>query len=229
MIIDSNARKNNLDDFNIPRYKLGFRFLSRFILKISSDFHASGIENLIEPPYILAINHIEHPDAFCVASTIPHEIIALGAKKIQNTLIGRLFSFGAPIWIEQDSSDRQALKQALKVLNLGSPLALSPEGHRSKKPGLLKAKDGVAFLAIRSNTPVIPASIYGTENILKKPRPRVRMIIGKPLNLSDLGYKKELSYYTECIMCAIASMLPEKYHGFYAGNPMIDEMRQLVL
>ena len=29
-------------------------------------------------------------------------------------------------------------------------------------------------------------------------------------------------------MCAIAAVLPEEYHGYYAGNPLIEEMAQIV-
>jgi hypothetical protein len=30
-------------------------------------------------------------------------------------------------------------------------------------------------------------------------------------------------------MCAIAALLPEQYHGYYAGHPQIEEMRKIVI
>jgi hypothetical protein len=63
----------------------------------------------------------------------------------------------------------------------------------------------------------------------KHPRPNVYARFGKPFRLPEGRAKgDQLDAYTERIMCAIAALLPEQYHGVYAGNPLIEEMRQIV-
>jgi len=214
----------------IPHYTFGFRTASRLFMHITSHFEVQGEENIIAPPFVLAVNHLQHTDAFCVAAAMPYEMIALGAEKLKGSLIAKLFSFGAPIWIKQDSPDRKALRQAIDVLKAGYPLAISPEGHRSKKPGLLPGKDGAAFIATRAKVPILPVGICGTEKIFREIRPAVRIKIGKSFQLPTIHANlDDLKYYNEQIMCAIAVLLPENYRGFYAGNPLIEEMRKLVL
>jgi hypothetical protein len=65
--------------------------------------------------------------------------------------------------------------------------------------------------------------------VLKRPRPRVMVRIGKPFRLPEGRAKsRDLDEYTTRIMCAIAALMPEKYHGVYAGNPVIEEMAKIV-
>jgi hypothetical protein len=72
-------------------------------------------------------------------------------------------------------------------------------------------------------------AVWGTEKLLKHPRPAVRVVIGKPYRLPEGRAKgDQLAEYTDRIMCAIAALLPEQYHGVYAGHPLIEEMRPLV-
>jgi 1-acyl-sn-glycerol-3-phosphate acyltransferase len=111
----------------------------------------------------------------------------------------------------------------------GGVLGVAPEGTRSKTGQLIQGRSGVAFIATRADVPIVPAALWGTEKIMKRPRPHVYARFGKPFRLPEGRAKgDQLDAYTERIMCAIAALLPESYHGVYAGNPLIEEMRQLV-
>jgi 1-acyl-sn-glycerol-3-phosphate acyltransferase len=67
------------------------------------------------------------------------------------------------------------------------------------------------------------------EKILKRPRPRVNLRVGRPFRLPEGRAKGEqLRDYTDRVMCAIAALLPEQYHGVYAGHPLIEEMARIV-
>ncbi len=212
-----------------PRYKAGFRAASRLFVMLTSRFTVTGIEHLPPPPFILTMNHIQHPDAICLAAALPLQLYGLGAEKLRGTLMEVIFSLGAPIWIKQDTADRRALTTALRVLAAGHALAMSPEGHRSHTPGLLPGKDGAAYLATRTGVPIVPAGISGTHLVLRRLRPPVRLVIGRPFYLPQRrANAAQLRDHTEQIMCAIASLLPEAYHGVYAGNPRIAEMSRLV-
>ena len=111
--------------------------------------------------------------------------------------------------VRRDTIDRSALKAALSVLEAGRPLVVFPEGERKSGARIYPLLDGVAWLAAKSQVPVVPVAIGGTERAMgigvRMPRPRtVRIVWGDPLpppgvdergrvNREALGqYSKEL-------------------------------------
>lgn len=203
--------------------------VSRVILFLLSSFHTSGRENYPPPPFLLVSNHLSYFDIPTVIQLAPFGIVGFAARKYKGTWKEPFFEMGALIWVTQFSADRDALKAGLKVLKAGVPLAIAPEGTRSHTGGLIQGRDGAAFVATRANVPIVPMALWGTEKILKRPRPQVHVTVGKPFRLPEGRAKGEdLDRHTERIMCAIAALLPEQYHGVYAGNPLIEEMAKIV-
>jgi 1-acyl-sn-glycerol-3-phosphate acyltransferase len=98
---------------------------------------------------------------------------------------------------------------------------------------LQEAKMGVAFIAGRSGYPVLPIALTGTEDRgvianLKKFRRTKIVARGGELFRIDIprGKRREQALHTatEEIMCRIAALLPEKYRGFYANHPRLNEL-----
>jgi 1-acyl-sn-glycerol-3-phosphate acyltransferase len=203
---------------------------TRLLLRIVCNYEIIGRENLdLDPPYILVANHMSYWDIPVVYSAPPIPAVGMAARKYQGTWKESFFTLFPLIWVEQFSADRRALQDAITVLKGGWALGLAPEGTRSKTNSLSQGRPGVAFIATRANVPIVPGSICGSEKILKRPRPHVVARFGKPFRLPEGRAKGDaLDAHTERIMCAIAALLPEEYHGFYRGNPLIDEMRQIV-
>ncbi len=182
-----------------------------------------------DPPFLAVANHLSYWDIPAITRASPYGTIGLAARKYKGTWKEPFFQLFALIWVTQFSADRQALRDALTVLKGGAILALAPEGTRSRTGGLIPGTDGAAYLASRANVPIVPCALTGTEYVFKRLRPRVTVTIGKPFRLPEGRAKgDDLADYTEQIMCAIAALLPERYHGVYAGNPRIAEMRALV-
>jgi 1-acyl-sn-glycerol-3-phosphate acyltransferase len=203
--------------------------LSRLVMFLVSRYRVEGRENIPDPPFIIVSNHLSYFDIPTMIQLIPYGIVGFAARKYQGTWKESFFEMGAIIWITQFSPDREALRGALRVLEYGAPLAIAPEGTRSKTGGLIQGREGTAFLATRGNVPVVPSALWGTERVLKHPRPRVNVRIGKPFRLPEgRANTQQLTEYTDRIMCAIAALLPERYHGIYAGNPLIAEMAAIV-
>ena len=105
------------------------------------------------------------------------------------------------------------------------PIALFPEGTRSFGEGMGRGHPGVAYLAVKSQAPILPVGITGTENIrgyLRLPFPFCRMTvtIGDPFTLPSLEGKitrAVLQNMTDMIMYRVASLLPPDYRGHYAS------------
>lgn len=203
--------------------------LSKAVMYLLANYKPEGRENVPDPPYIVVANHLSYFDIPAMIPQATYGTVGFAARKYRGTWKEPIFNLGAIIWITQAAPDRDALRDALHVLKAGVPMAIAPEGTRSRTGGLGPGRDGVAFLATRANVPIVPAALWGTEKVLKRPRPRVTVKMGKPFRLPEGRAKgSDLDEYTTRIMCAIAALLPEKYHGVYAGNPLIEEMAKIV-
>lgn len=207
----------------------GTRTICKVFMHLFSDYHVSGLENIPQAPYLVTSNHFAFWDAPAIGSQFADTVPTFTAKKYKGTVTGIFFYSGSPIWIEQDAPDRQALTTALKLMQQGHPFAIAPEGTRSKTGGLIPGHEGVAFIATRANVPIVPVGVWGTDLMFKQVRPRVEVVVGKPYKLPEGRVRGEqLAEYTDRIMCAIAALMPERYHGHYAGNSLIAEMAKLV-
>jgi len=70
--------------------------------------------------------------------------------------------------VKRNSADLSAMKEALRRLRLGKSLLVFPEGARQAEEANITPHAGVGFLAARSEVPVIPVRIKGTEVALPK-------------------------------------------------------------
>ncbi|NDJ84448.1 MAG: 1-acyl-sn-glycerol-3-phosphate acyltransferase [Chloroflexi bacterium] len=219
------------DDVKFPEPVPGARTLCRLLMLLTCRLRVIGKENIPNEQFILTVNHLSYFDVPAVASQLSREswIAAFTAKKYKGTWLEPFFHLGSPVWIEQDSPDRQALAHAIKLIKKGHNFGLAPEGHRSRTASLQTGREGAAFIINRTNVQVLPVAVYGTEKILKHPRPKVHIVFGKPYRLPEGRAKgPELTDYTHRIMCAIAALMPESYHGAYTNHPLLEEMAAVV-
>ena len=94
----------------------------------------------------------------------------------------------AVYFVRRGEGDRAAQRFALEALAAGRPIAIFPEGTRSRDGHLKAGKSGAALLAMRSGAPLLPVGISGTHRIFpdgsKLPHPtRIVIRIGEPFRL----------------------------------------------
>lgn len=165
--------------------KMG-RGLGYLLLKVSTV----GKENLPPEPEALIVisNHFGWFDAFILTVFLPFQPVFLVATESQRKWYVRWFMNlfdGIPIWRGQ--VDRDAFRDALKVLREGRPLGVFPEGGinpelmarvaagelitsqtgaSSRIDGILaRAKPGTALLATLSHKRILPVALLGTDHI----------------------------------------------------------------
>ncbi len=93
---------------------------------------------------------------------------------------------------------------------------------RSHDGKLRKGKPGAAVIASKTDVPVLPVGVVGTDKIhgiswLWK-RPPVVVKIGKPFKLpptNDRISKSQMQSLTTQLMGEIAALLPPEYQGAY--------------
>ncbi len=136
--------------------------------------------------YIICANHLNYLDAAA--------IVLFSKEKIRFIAKYDLGRFGILRWLEhlfdvipikRNSQDLEAMKRCLKALKNNEILAIFPEGTRKGMEKNEKAKNGAAFMAIRSGKQVVPVGISGTFKLFSK----VYINFGEPLDMSKYKIK----------------------------------------
>jgi len=150
----------------------------------------------------------------------------MAKKELFRPRLGGYFvrGFGA-FPVQRGQLDRQAMRQAYRVLAEGRALAMFPEGTRSLTGKLQPGLPGSALVALRSGAPILPVGIFGTEKIKGVAwiwhRPRITVNVGPSFHLppaSRRPTRAELNGLTDFIMRRIAELLPAEYRGDYGDK-----------
>ena len=131
------------------------------------------------------------------------------------------------------TADRTALKRSFRMLDAGECLIVYPEGTRVDAGGLIRGEPGAGYLAQRSQAPVLPVALLGTQECFPKGakwprRVRVKVIFGQPFTLPARyrgGQRVDPQDAADAIMLSIAELLPPGGRGEYAD---LDRFRERV-
>lgn len=203
------------------------RFLTRMLLFLLAQWQVRGRENIPEQgPLLIVANHINLADPPILAVSIRRKAMFMAKEELFRSRFSRFFvrNFGA-FPIRRGRLDRGALRRAEQLLARGLALIMFPEGQRSKNARLQPAFAGSALVAVRSDVPILPVGITGTEKIKGRAwlfrRPRITVNIGHPFYLPAVNgklTKAELVRLTNFMMEHIAELLPSKYRENYDGK-----------
>jgi 1-acyl-sn-glycerol-3-phosphate acyltransferase len=175
----------------------------------------------------MVFNHLAWWDAPLGMAAVPFEVTGIALKDLQRIPItGQLLSLANVIWVDRGRYDREALRQALAVLEEGGILAIAPEGRMSVTGALERGKPGSVFIARKADVPILPIGLTGTEKVLSEwrrfRRPHLRVIIGKVFRLPERrqygSRKEERQADADYILERIAELLPPEYRGVYADS-----------
>jgi long-chain acyl-CoA synthetase len=173
----------------------------RLILRIFFRLEIKGLDNLPEPPFIIASNHASNMDGFVVGGTVPLKVFRIlffqGFQVYFSgwwlpSLFGRL---AHAIPIDPETFLSNALRLSSYVLRNRRILCIFPEGGRTFDGTIMPFKKGIGILALRHNIPVVPALIEGTFGALprgaKWPKmTKVRISFGRLYHPSELDLSK---------------------------------------
>jgi 1-acyl-sn-glycerol-3-phosphate acyltransferase len=203
-----------------------FRMLYRTLGRVK----VTGQENVpIGTPYVIAMNHISIFDPPLVVSFWPEKPEVIGAADVfEKKGQGLILSIYGVIPVQRGGYDRVLLEKILAILKVGRPLVIAPEGGRSHVPAMKRAMPGVGYIIEHAQVPVIPVGLVGTTDdfwrrSMRGEKPQLEMHIGKPIifpAVTEKGTKRREARQqnADLVMCHIAGLLPEEYHGVYAGQ-----------
>jgi len=201
--------------------------ICRFLLNIPFSWKVEGRENIpLTGPLIFATNHVHLLDPFFLLFSSPRWINFMAKEELfRSPFLRPWLRWAGSVSISRRGkvSDKQKmLRSSRDVLENGLILGMFPEGGRSRDGKLRKAKPGSAVIASKTNVPILPVGIIGTDKIkgiswLWK-RPHIVINIGKPFKLPPNNSKiskSQMQLLTTQLMKEIAALLPLEYQGDY--------------
>lgn len=218
----------------MARRRIGFwpRFavvLIKSVMTIWTRRSWRGMEYLRRPGGMIIVpNHISHADPLVAAHFVydsgrwPRFLGKVSLFRIP--LVGGILRRCWQIPVERGTAAAvQSLDLLVEVVNGGGAVVIYPEGTTTREPELwpMKAKTGVARLALATGAPVIPVAMWGPERMFDprtsrlNPRPRipVTVVAGPPVDLDRWAgvppTKAVLEEMTEVIMLRLRDLLAE--------------------
>ena len=176
-------------------------------------------------PLIIVSNHLSNADPPMLVGSLPRRLYFMGKRGLfANPLVSSFFTAVGVYPLNRNGVDIQALRWNLRLLKRDQPIVLFPEATRSRSGRMNRGNPGVAYIAARSQAPILPVAITGTENIpgfwrIAFPLCHIKVTIGDPFTLPILEGKLSrplLEHMTDMIMYRVAALLPQEYRGYYA-------------
>lgn len=224
----------SVDIYRVPlRIKFNrilLRYGLRVIFHLLGRIKIVGRENVpLRTSYVVAMNHISIFDPPLLGSFWPEEPEIIGAADVfDKPGQGRILSMYGVIPVHRGDYDREVLEKILIVLKMNHPLVIAPEGGRSHQTGMRRAMPGIGYIIEHAQVPVVPVGIMGTtgdfwQRAKRGERPPLEMRIGKPISFESMTKRgaerrEARQRNADIVMRHIAGLLPEEYHGVYAGQ-----------
>lgn len=178
--------------------------------------HVDGLESVPRnTACIFMANHVSNLDPPVFLPLVPGRT-AVFVKKVLTKipLIGTAMLMGGFVPVDRSGSReaaKESIARAAAVLASGVHMTSFPEGTRSRTGTMLPFKKGPFYLAQQTGVPIVPVSIHGTENMMRKGSVRIAPGIAHvqfhaPVLPSDYKSREGLML---AVRQAIASGLPE--------------------
>jgi 1-acyl-sn-glycerol-3-phosphate acyltransferase len=182
-----------------------------------------GLENaMMDKPQIFAANHQAIYDILILGGWIPTSYRWIVRKEwFRTPFMGWHLARSGNIAIDRANPrvSAQSLREAVEKIKAGANVLFFPEGTRHKEAILQEFKPGGFVLALRAGVPIVPVTIVGTKEIIRKNSWRVhkgtiRLTLGTPIDTTRYG-KHERDRLMHDVEDAIAAHLPPESRVTY--------------
>jgi len=137
-----------------PLYAMARVFLRAFF-RVLSRWEVRGGEHVpAEGGVLLIANHTSYADPPIVGTASPRPVNFMAkAELFRIPLLGWLIRRTHAFPVRRGTTDREALRRAIRLLRSGRVLLVFPEGTRSPDGRLMEAEQGAAFIALTACCP----------------------------------------------------------------------------
>lgn len=195
------------------------------LFRLCGGWRVYGQENLPKSgAAILAPNHRSWCDPPAIGLAVPRACWFMANDFLfRIPVLGKLIPYYGAFPVRRGGVDRETLRTAESHLKNGDFLCIFPEGGTTVTGKLFyPLEGGVALIAMRSNVPIIPVAMTGTDGVVNPKFPflhhhkgGITVTFGKPLYPDQLFQeaprKERIDLLTELLWDKIAELLPPEY------------------
>ena len=179
----------NRKGYHIMHFMNILRFFLYPLHWLVYPFKLHGHKKVGKGAYVYYGNHYSLWDIFFPAHTTREGIHFLTKQSVLEAPV--LWKWGyriGAIGAMRDGSDVRTLMESMKVLKNGEKISMFPEGTRNKSDGdrFLPFHGGVALLAIKTKTPIVPFVICNRPKVFHL----THVVFGEPMELSEYYDRK---------------------------------------
>lgn len=166
-----------------------------------------GAENVPqEGPLVVASNHASDFDPPLVSNCVRRPVAFMAKEELfRIPILKQAIQLYGAYPVDRASADRSAIRSALSYLESGWATGIFLSGTRTADGRINQPKLGGALIAAKAKAPLLPVSLWGTQNIFKKgsPLPKpvpVTVRIGQPIDPPESTNRQALEKVTaECV------------------------------
>jgi 1-acyl-sn-glycerol-3-phosphate acyltransferase len=167
-----------------------------------------GAENVPQAGSLLVVpNHASDFDPPIVSNCVRRPVAFMAKEELFRVpILKQAIELYGAYPVKRGAADRNAIREALKSLELGWAVGLFVGGTRTPDGRIQEPKLGAAMIASKAQVPLLPVSLWGTEKIVSKGSifPKavpITVRIGHIIPPPTSGKREELERVTqECVM-----------------------------
>src|SRR5271165_1800947 len=162
----------------MPLYSMALWIVRSGLWMVGVRSNVMGRQNVPrDQACIYMSNHVSNMDPPVLLSALPGRTsVFLKRSLMKIPLLGPAMKLADFIPVDRGGkieSARESVASAAKLLDSGIPITTFVEGTRSRDGHLMPFKKGPFYLAMESGAPVVPISVWGTEQIMRVGSKRV--------------------------------------------------------
>lgn len=156
-----------------------------------------GKENILkEDGFVFAGNHVGNYDPYLLCNATKRPLHFIAKKELFSNFITKwFFKTMHLIPVDRSKKNPKAKQYAIDLLKENKIVCIFPEGTYHKEDILLPFKPGAVDFAKKSQKQIVPFAIIGTYKFRSNPK----LIIGKPIDVTNLDIMKANKYLEDII------------------------------
>jgi 1-acyl-sn-glycerol-3-phosphate acyltransferase len=188
------------------------RWTASWLYHLPYRLHVDGTSNTPPTgPLVVVVNHSTFAEGPLVLGALPRGPVFLIKRELFAGPVGWVLRRMGQLSLNRDAVDRAPLLEAQRILRAGGVVGIFPEGSRGEGE-MAVAHNGAAWLATSTGATVLPVACRGTyraSGTRRRFRPRVDVLVGKPLSLPSQRGRAAVTAATEQIRVALADLVVE--------------------